>query len=144
MAAYGCMRALSTVLDSVSSMSTLFPELEAILFPLMQRLTSTEGQDVFEEVLELISYFTYFSPSVRGAPPAQDRLSGPLPVSEIFSKSTCMPGPQAHDSIYISLPRGINCSDDNISADGVPQTGIAFWDLRCPCNYYSSLLARVP
>ncbi|CAL5220954.1 g3058 [Coccomyxa viridis] len=64
MAAYGCMRALSTVLDSVSSMSTLFPELEAILFPLMQRLTSTEGQDVFEEVLELISYFTYFSPSI--------------------------------------------------------------------------------
>ena len=67
MAAYGCMRALSTVLDSVSSMSTLFPELEAILFPLMQRLTSTEGQDVFEEVLELISYFTYFSPSVSVA-----------------------------------------------------------------------------
>ena len=64
MAAYGCMRALSTVLDSVSGMSALFPELEAILFPLMQRLTSTEGQDVFEEVLELISYFTYFSPSV--------------------------------------------------------------------------------
>ena len=64
MAAYGCMR------DSVSSMSTLFPELEAILFPLMQRLTSTEGQDVFEEVLELISYFTYFSPSVSAASPA--------------------------------------------------------------------------
>ena len=67
MAAYGCMRALSTVLDSVSGMSPLFPELEAILFPLMQRLTSTEGQDVFEEVLELISYFTYFSPAVRPA-----------------------------------------------------------------------------
>lgn len=71
MAAYGCMRALSTVLDSVSSMSALFPELEAILFPLMQRLTSTEGQDVFEEVLELISYFTYFSPSVGAAHCAQ-------------------------------------------------------------------------
>lgn len=69
MAAYGCMRALSTVLDSVSGMSPLFPELEAILFPLMQRLTSTEGQDVFEEVLELISYFTYFSPAVRTARP---------------------------------------------------------------------------
>ena len=65
MAAYGCISALSTVLDSVSAMPALFPELEAILFPLMQRLTSTDGQDVFEEVLELISYFTYFSPGVR-------------------------------------------------------------------------------
>ena len=36
MAAYGCMRALSTVLDSVSSMPALFPQLEAILFPVMQ------------------------------------------------------------------------------------------------------------
>jgi hypothetical protein len=38
MAAYGCMRALSTVLDSVSSMPALFPQLEAILFPVMQVL----------------------------------------------------------------------------------------------------------
>ena len=74
MAAYGCMRALSTVLDSVSSMSALFPELEAILFPLMQRLTSTEGQDVFEEVLELVSYFTYFSPSVSSNSRAMQAL----------------------------------------------------------------------
>ena len=66
MAAYGCMRALSTVLDSVSSMPALFPHLEAILFPVMQRLVSTDGQDVFEEVLEIVSYFTYFSPEVRG------------------------------------------------------------------------------
>lgn len=77
MAAYGCMRALSTVLDSVSGMSPLFPELEAILFPLMQRLASTEGQDVFEEVLELISYFTYFSPAVR----AQLPVDGLCPAS---------------------------------------------------------------
>jgi hypothetical protein len=65
MAAYGCLRALSTVLDSVSSMPALFPQLEAILFPVMQRLCSTDGQDVFEEVLEIIAYFTYFSATVR-------------------------------------------------------------------------------
>ncbi|BDA47636.1 Importin-7 [Coccomyxa sp. Obi] len=64
MAAYGCMRALSTVLDSVSSMPALFPQLEAILFPVMHRLCSTDGQDVFEEVLEIVSYFTYFSPTI--------------------------------------------------------------------------------
>lgn len=65
MASYGCMRALSTVLDSVSSMPALFPQLEEILFPVMQRLSSTDGQDVFEEVMEIVAYFTYFSPSVR-------------------------------------------------------------------------------
>ncbi len=65
MAAYGCMRALSTVLDSVSTMPTLFPQLEAILFPVMHRLCSTDGQDVFEEVLEIVSSFTDFSPTVR-------------------------------------------------------------------------------
>ena len=59
------MRALSTVLDSVSSMPALFPQLEEILFPVMQRLSSTDGQDVFEEVMEIVAYFTYFSPSVR-------------------------------------------------------------------------------
>ena len=31
----------------------------------LQRLVSSEGQDVFEEVLELVSYFTYFSPQAR-------------------------------------------------------------------------------
>ena len=77
MAAYGCMRALSTVLDSVSTMPALFPQLEAILFPVMQRLCSTDGQDVFEEVLEIVSYFTYFSPTVRtfARPPISRRCS---------------------------------------------------------------------
>ena len=30
----------------------------------MQAMCSEEGQDVFEEILEMISYFTYFSPEV--------------------------------------------------------------------------------
>ena len=101
MAAYGCMRALSTVLDSVSGMSPLFPELEAILFPLMQRLTSTEGQDVFEEVLELISYFTYFSPAVRAELPGNtlrpdsvhagpEMLRGPGPDCGPTSPASCL------------------------------------------------------
>jgi len=52
------------VLDSVSRLPHLFPQLEEILFPIMQAMCSEEGQDVFEEILEMISYFTYFSPEV--------------------------------------------------------------------------------
>lgn len=63
-AAYGCIKALSTLLDSISNLHHLFPPLEEILFPLMQKLISTEGQDVFEDVLELLAYFTYFPPTV--------------------------------------------------------------------------------
>ena len=66
LAAFGCLRALSTVLDSVSTLPALFPQLEASLFPIMHRMLSTEGQDVFEEIIELVSYFTYFSPQVCG------------------------------------------------------------------------------
>ena len=102
MAAYGCMRALSTVLDSVSGMSPLFPELEAILFPLMQRLTSTEGQDVFEEVLELISYFTYFSPAVRA-----DRLLHTLHAVFAHAASEMLKGPAGpHLRLHLPLPGG--------------------------------------
>ena len=64
LAVFGCLRALSTVLDSVSSLPHLFPQLEEILFPIMQAMCTEEGQDVFEEILEMISYFTYFSPEV--------------------------------------------------------------------------------
>lgn len=42
----------------------MFPQLEEILFPIMQAMCSEDGQDVFEEILEMIAYFTYFSPEV--------------------------------------------------------------------------------
>lgn len=68
LAAFGCLRALGTVLESVSRLPQMFPQLEEILFPIMQAMCSEDGQDVFEEILEMISYFTYFSPEVSGHP----------------------------------------------------------------------------
>ena len=64
LAAFGCLRALSTVLESVSSLPHLFPALEPIVFPVLQRMCTQEGQDVYEEIMEILSYFTYFSPEV--------------------------------------------------------------------------------
>ena len=43
----------------------MFPQLEEILFPIMQAMCSEDGQDVFEEILEMVAYFTYFSPEVN-------------------------------------------------------------------------------
>lgn len=63
-AAYGCIKALNTLLESVSSLKHLFPALEELLYPLMKANISTDGQDVFEEVLEMLAYFTYFSDSI--------------------------------------------------------------------------------
>ena len=66
LAAFGCLGALSTVLESVSSLPHLFPTLEPVVFPILRQLCSQEGQDVYEEVMEILSFFTFFSPEVSG------------------------------------------------------------------------------
>ena len=67
LASLGCLRAISTILDSVSGVPELYPRLEVLLLPVMQRMISTDGQDVFEEVLEIAAYLTYYSPSISDA-----------------------------------------------------------------------------
>ncbi|ERN11860.1 importin beta-like SAD2 [Amborella trichopoda] len=64
LAAVGCLRAISTILESVSRLPHLFPQVEPILLPIMQRMLTTDGQEVFEEVLEIVSYMTFFSPTI--------------------------------------------------------------------------------
>ncbi|KAJ3675691.1 hypothetical protein LUZ60_004733 [Juncus effusus] len=64
LAAVGCLRAISTILESVSSLPHLFPQVEPTLMPIMRRMLSSDGQDVYEEVLEIVSYMTFFSPTI--------------------------------------------------------------------------------
>lgn len=64
LAAVGCLRAISTILESISSLPHLFPLIEPILLPIMQKMLTKDGQDVFEEILEIASYMTYFSPTI--------------------------------------------------------------------------------
>ena len=64
LAAFGILRALSTVLDGVSTLPGLFPQLEAIVFPILQNMIAPSGLEVFEELMELVSYFTYFPEQV--------------------------------------------------------------------------------
>lgn len=64
LAAVGCLRAISTILESVSRLPHLFVQIEPTLLPIMRRMLTTEGQEVFEEVLEIVSYMTFFSPTI--------------------------------------------------------------------------------
>ncbi|XP_047980083.1 importin beta-like SAD2 [Salvia hispanica] len=64
LAAVGCLRAVSTILESVNSLPDLFIHIEPTLLPIMRRMLTTDGQEVFEEVLEIVSYMTFFSPTI--------------------------------------------------------------------------------
>ncbi|KAL4298142.1 hypothetical protein GQ457_12G002620 [Hibiscus cannabinus] len=64
LAAVGCLRAISTILESVSRFPHLFVQVEPTLLPIMRRMLTTDGQEVFEEVLEIVSYMTFFSPTI--------------------------------------------------------------------------------
>ncbi|KAK8947162.1 hypothetical protein KSP39_PZI006676 [Platanthera zijinensis] len=64
LAAVGCLRAISTILESVNSLPQLYVQIEPTLLPIMRKMLSTDGQDVFEEVLEMVSYMTFYSPSI--------------------------------------------------------------------------------
>ncbi|XXG46873.1 hypothetical protein AAC387_Pa02g1603 [Persea americana] len=64
LAAVGCLRAISTILESVSRLPHLFPQIEPTLLPIMRRMLTTDGQEIFEEVLEIVSYMTFFSPTI--------------------------------------------------------------------------------
>jgi len=65
LACLGCVRTMATVLDAVSGQAAaLYPQLEPLLQPLCLRMLSAEGLDVYEEVLEILSYMTYYSPRI--------------------------------------------------------------------------------
>lgn len=44
LAAVGCLRAISTILESISSLPHLFAHIEPTLLPIMRRMLTTDGQ----------------------------------------------------------------------------------------------------
>ncbi|AQK52663.1 Importin beta-like SAD2 [Zea mays] len=64
LAAVGCLRAISTILESISSLPHLFTQIEPTLLPIMRRMLTSDGQDVYEEVLEIVSYMSFYSPTI--------------------------------------------------------------------------------
>ena len=47
LAAVGCLRAISTILESVSRLPHLFVQIEPTLLPIMKKMLTTEGQGTF-------------------------------------------------------------------------------------------------
>lgn len=64
LAAYGCVRTIGTLLEAVSTLPHLYTQLEDILFPIMDRYLSQDGESIFEEVVQMLSYFTFLSPEL--------------------------------------------------------------------------------
>ncbi|WVZ84840.1 hypothetical protein U9M48_031827 [Paspalum notatum var. saurae] len=64
LAAVGCLRAISTILESISSLPHLYIQIEATLLPILRKMLTSDGQDVYEEVLEIVSYMTFYAPSI--------------------------------------------------------------------------------
>ncbi|XP_019166178.1 PREDICTED: importin beta-like SAD2 homolog isoform X1 [Ipomoea nil] len=64
LAAVGCLRAIGTILVSVNQFPHIFEQIEPTLLPIMHRMLTIDGQEVFEEVLEIVSYMTLFAPKI--------------------------------------------------------------------------------
>ncbi len=58
------MRALNTLLESCSEQPALISSLEVVMLPMLQRCLNAGGQDVFEELLEMLAYLTYYQPTI--------------------------------------------------------------------------------
>ena len=58
----GCLRAIATILTSVSALPEVYPQLEQILLPIILRMET--DIDLFEELLEIVGFITYYSPRI--------------------------------------------------------------------------------
>ncbi|KAK3257312.1 hypothetical protein CYMTET_33436, partial [Cymbomonas tetramitiformis] len=83
LAAVGCLRAIATIMECVrwapllqkrscaphlgSGLPQLYPHLEQLLMPIMEKMLESEEQDVYEEVLDILSYLTYYSADISPA-----------------------------------------------------------------------------
>ncbi|XP_033514995.1 importin beta-like SAD2 isoform X2 [Nicotiana tomentosiformis] len=62
--AFGCLRAIGTIIESISHLPHLFVHIEPTLVPIMRRMLTTDGQEIFKEVTEIVSFMTFFPPTI--------------------------------------------------------------------------------
>lgn len=56
LAAVGCLRAISTILESVSRLPHLFVQIEPTLLPIMRRMLTTDGQGTCSPLFVYLSF----------------------------------------------------------------------------------------
>uniref|UniRef100_A0A7R9YU85 Importin N-terminal domain-containing protein n=1 Tax=Chlamydomonas euryale TaxID=1486919 RepID=A0A7R9YU85_9CHLO len=98
-AAYGCIKALNTLLASVSNLPDLYGPLEDTLFPIMQKMLTREGEELFDEVLEMLAYFTFYAPCIS------ERLWGLWPL---LHAALCEWGIDYWESLLVPLDNMIS------------------------------------
>lgn len=60
LAAVGCLRAISTILESINSLPDLFIHIEPTLLPIMRRMLTTDGQGGSHVLIIFIHYCAHF------------------------------------------------------------------------------------
>jgi hypothetical protein len=61
---YPVLAAMQTVLQAVAGLPEVFPALEEVLWPILDRFASEAGADVFEEVCALLTWLTFHAPAI--------------------------------------------------------------------------------
>lgn len=64
LAGHSVLATIVTVLEAVSKSPEILAEMETLLFPILEQCLCEEGMDIIEELLEIITYITYYSPSI--------------------------------------------------------------------------------
>lgn len=64
LAGHSVLATICTILEAVSKNTEILMEMETLLFPIFDQCLSEFGMDVIEEQLELMTYITYYSPSI--------------------------------------------------------------------------------
>ena len=62
LAAVGCLRAISTILESISSLPHLYGQIEPYLLPIMRKMLTTDGQGMHSvfQIPYIFAVFIYF------------------------------------------------------------------------------------
>jgi len=63
-AAIECLCTIQTILRAVKEMPHLYPPIEQVLVPLLDRLMHPQLAEFFEEGVRIITYFTFYSPTI--------------------------------------------------------------------------------
>ncbi|CAN8267938.1 unnamed protein product [Cochlearia groenlandica] len=60
----GCLHAITLVLDSIDKRPDLYGDIEQELLPIMQKMLTIEDHDMLQEVMEIVSCITSYSPTI--------------------------------------------------------------------------------
>jgi hypothetical protein len=64
MAAMQCIRSLNAILYACSTLPQIYPKLEEIATPMLDKLMMEEGIEWYEDTLEMVTCFTYYGPGI--------------------------------------------------------------------------------